>query len=259
MRAMCTADRALRERAVGMPAAAPATAERRAKALLEAHGERFASRGTRAGDHEIDTDGLATSLMDLFRRTGDAQVFESLASLCAAQLLRRVRMRARYLQGHVDPHEIVQDVLINIYRYPDRFDASRPGAFRAWSSMIVDNAVRRSVRRHHTGPRLQPVDLLALAPDPLSPEPMQEAIDHEALEADLRTYCVFLGLYLNAYQTLSARERHVLQMVEVHGMRYAQLASTLRIRAETLKMVVFRARRRIAERMGTLARGASQR
>ena len=39
--------------------------------------------------------------------------------------------RARYLDPAVDPQELLQDAFINIYRYPDRFDASRPGAFRA--------------------------------------------------------------------------------------------------------------------------------
>jgi len=41
----------------------------------------------------------------------------------------------------------------------------------------------------------------------------------------------------------------VLQMVEVRRMRYAELAAVLGIRPEALKMVVFRARKRLYERM----------
>ncbi len=38
-------------------------------------------------------------------------------------------------------------------------------------------------------------------------------------------------------------------MVEVNGMRYAELAETMSIRPEALKMVVFRARQRIMKRV----------
>jgi DNA-directed RNA polymerase specialized sigma24 family protein len=56
-------------------------------------------------------------------------------------------------------------------------------------------------------------------------------------------------MYLGAYEHLSDRERFVLHMVEVRGLRYAELAKTVGIRPEALKMVVFRARRRIAQRI----------
>mgnify|MGYP000337793664 CR=1 FL=1 len=48
----------------------------------------------------------------------------------------------------------------------------------------------------------------------------------------------------------SDRERFVLQMVEVRQTRYAELATVLGIRAEAIKMVVFRARKRIFDRIG---------
>ena len=55
----------------------------------------------------------------------------------------------------------------------------------------------------------------------------------------------------------SDRERFVLQMVEVERMRYAELGQLIGIRAETIKMVVFRARKRIFERIGNLMRPAA--
>jgi len=56
-------------------------------------------------------------------------------------------------------------------------------------------------------------------------------------------------MYLAAFQRLSDRERFVLEMVEVRGLRYAELADLVGIRPEALKMVVFRGRRRIAQRI----------
>ena len=52
-------------------------------------------------------------------------------------------------------------------------------------------------------------------------------------------------IYLHVFQHLSQREQFVLQMVEVRDMRYAELAKIIGIRPEALKMVVFRARKRI--------------
>jgi len=199
-------------------------------------------------------DGIATAVMDLYRRTGTDEAFEALIALCHDQLLRRVRSRTRFMGERVDADELLQDAFINIYRYPDRFDASRPGAFKAWSSTIVDNAVRRHLRRSLTGPdiRLRPIELLAQEPDRQHCEPAAQAIETESLERATSAFRLFLALYLTAYQSLSERERFVLQMVEVKDMRYAQLAGILDLRPEALKMVVFRARKRIFNRVSAI-------
>ena len=80
----------------------------------------------------------------------------------------------------------------------------------------------------------------------------QTAIDSEDCRIAADAYRLFLGLYLNAYHALSERERFVLQMVEVRGMRYAEVAKAIGIRPEALKMVVFRARRRIYARISAV-------
>ena len=199
-------------------------------------------------------DALATAVMDLFRRTGSRDVFEVLVRLCRDALRRRVRARVRFLGDRVDADELLQDAIINIYRYPDRFDACRPGAFKAWSSTIVDNAVRRHLRRTLTGPdvKLQPVELLAEEPDRIHRGPGAQAMESEAFEQVAAAYRLFLCFYLAAYQGLSERERFVLQMVETKGVRYAELALILRLRPEALKMVVFRARKRVLERVSSM-------
>jgi RNA polymerase sigma-70 factor, ECF subfamily len=193
----------------------------------------------------------ATALMDLFRRTGSSEVFEGLVQLVGAQLLCRIRSRLRFLGANLDPCEILQDTIINVYRYPDKFDACRPGAFAAWSSTIVDNTIRRAMRRTRSGPEvaLSSVEVLSQHPDVHSREPGLQAQDQEECAQALDSFRLVLLFYLSAFQTLSERERFVLQMVEVRQMRYAELAGILAIRPEALKMVVFRARKRIHERM----------
>lgn len=203
---------------------------------------------------EPTRDWVATQVMDLFRRTGSREVFETLVELTCDQMLQRVRTRMRFLGVAVDPAELLQDAYINIYRYPDRFDASRPGAFRAWSSAIVDNAVRRHLRGSRSGQHVQtrPIEVLAQEPDEGHRQPETQAMAREAHELASHAFSLFLWFYLAAFKSLSDRERFVLQMVEVEGMRYAELARVLHTRPEALKMVVFRARRRIFDRISVL-------
>lgn len=227
----------------------------RAEALLEQHGASIdAVPGALGGDETVRGAALATSLMDLFRRTGDAEVFDSLVQWSTPQLFARIRSRLRSLGAQYDPHEVLQDAFVNIYRYPDRFDASRPGAFAAWSSTIVDNAIRRQLRRRHSGPdvALSPTEVLCQQADTQQREPGLLAQDQEETAATARAFAVLLLCYFSAYQSLSPRERYVLQEVEVGGRRYGDLAGSLGIRPEALKMVVFRARKRIFDRIGHL-------
>jgi len=239
------------------PAAVSDRDEVRADELLSAHGVRWRrwAQETGAAPREV----LATLLMDLYRQTKSSEVFEALVRLTRAALLQRVRVRTRYQGDRIDGGELLQEALINIYRYPDRFDASRPGAFRAWSSTIVDNAVRRHLRRPLSSldVNLWPIEILAQEPDRRATEPGFQAMQAEATERCATAFRVFLCSYLHAYQQLSSRERFVLQMVEVRGLRYAQLAEVLEMRPEALKMVVFRARRRIFERMSADLRAAA--
>ena len=216
----------------------------------EAEARQLLARSGDPIESDATADAVSTRLMDLFRRTGAEEVFDCLVRLTSAQLLQRVRAKARYLGPGMDPEEIHQDVIINIYRYPDRFDARRPGAFRAWSSTIVDNTIRRHLRKSQAGHVvLRPAEILAEQADLSRPDPGQQAIEGEEYDNTVRAYRLFLFLYLEAFRTLSDRERFVLQMVEVRRMRYAQLATILGIRPEALKMVVFRARRRIADQI----------
>jgi RNA polymerase sigma factor (sigma-70 family) len=210
--------------------------------------------GADAPDDATRDAGLATSLMDLFRRTNDRDVFDGLVRLVGPQLHTRIRSRLRGMGSVFDAQEILQDTIVNIYRYPDRFQASRPGAFAAWSSTIVDNAIRRQMRRQRQG-----VDLALSAPEVLQEqqdfgtrEPSLLAQDHEECSATANAFALLLQCYLAAFKTLSDREQFVLQMVEVRAMRYAELATILAVRPEALKMIVFRARKRMFDRTAQL-------
>ena len=221
-----------------------------AEALL-AQRERSVDAPVGAAPASARVAAVATALMDEYRRTRCPEAFESLVRLSWSRLYGRVCSRLRSLGVRLDPNEVLQDTIINVYRYPDRFDAARPGAFAAWSSTIVDNTIRRQLRRQRGGAalRLVPEEQLVQQPDRKSRGPDLQAQDREECAQTLIALQLLLAAYLAAFEQLSERERFVLQMVEIKGMRYAQLAQILQIRPEALKMVVFRARRRILERM----------
>lgn len=231
----------------------------RAAALLGQYGGSVAAiPGVAEADRAGRDAALATALMDLFRVTGDRDVFDCLVQWATPMLYARVRSRLRACGSTCDAHEILQDAFVNIYRYPDRFRAARPGAFAAWSSTIVDNAIRRQVRHLRRGPGLTMIasEVLQDCADECLREPSLQAQDHEECEATVNAYALLLQGYLVAFRALSDRERFVLEMVEVRGLRYAELAQVLGIRPEALKMVVFRARKRIFDRVGAWLRGA---
>ncbi len=220
----------------------------RAHQLLGLHGAE--ALAACAVDDATRDAGLATSLMDVFRTTADREVFDCLVQWVGPQLHARIRSRLRGMGAMFDAHEILQDTIVNIYRYPDRFLASRPGAFAAWSSTIVDNAIRRQMRCQRQG-----LDVALSAPEVLQEhadlaarEPCLAAQDNEECSATAHAFGLLLLCYLAAFKTLSEREQFVLQMVEVRSMRYAELATLLAIRPEALKMIVFRARKRIFDR-----------
>lgn len=235
----------------------PAEALGRAERVLALHGADVLDIPGAAASPASWRAAVATALMDLFRRSADPEAFEALVQLSGPALLSRVRLRLRFLGAHFDPSEVLQDAIINIYRYPDRFEASRPGAFAAWSSTIVDNTIRRQLRKSRSGIdlTLRPAEMLEQHADGHAREPAMQAQDREECAQTLTAFHLLLQFYLNAFQGLSERERFVLQMVEVRQLRYAELATILGIRPEALKMVVFRARKRIHDRMVTTMLG----
>lgn len=214
-----------------------------------------------SGDAARRDAAMATALMDAFRRTRDPEAFDGLVRWAGPQLRARVRSRLRSLGAMLDPNEVWQDTIVNIYRYPDRFLASRPGAFAAWSSTIVDNAIRRHLRRskRDLGMTLRDPEALQEQADTTMREPSIEAENNEECLATASAYGLVLQAYLQSFHRLGERERFVLQMVEVRCMRYAELAQILGIRPEALKMVVFRARKRIHEHLQRLLGGAVDR
>jgi RNA polymerase sigma-70 factor (ECF subfamily) len=203
-------------------------------------------------------DALSTRLMETFRRQTGRAAFGLLYELNSQHLLVQVAGRLRRYASKADPRDVLQEVFFNIYRYPHRFNAEREDAFRVWSAMIVRNTVLKHLRALGRGGRSEvPLEDLSEQPEVQTQSPLIGAIERESTHECARVYLVYLHLYLRFYSMLSERERAALHLVEVRESSYREAADELGIKLENLKMVIFRARRKIHRSMRRVFDGLS--
>ncbi|MBL8858208.1 MAG: sigma-70 family RNA polymerase sigma factor [Planctomycetes bacterium] len=213
----------------------------------------------RAREGEALRDAASTRLMEMFRLKTGRATFGLLYELNCQHLLVQVAGRLRRYSSKADPRDVLQEVFFNIYRYPHRFNAEREDAFRVWSAMIVRNTVLKHLRSAGRGGRSEvPFEDLSEQPEVRgNSSPLSGAIERESRGECTRVYLTYLHLYLKFYRMLSERERAALQMVEVQDFSYRQAADELGIKLENLKMVIFRARRKIHRAMRRVFDGMS--
>jgi RNA polymerase sigma factor (sigma-70 family) len=195
-------------------------------------------------------DAVSTRLMECFKNSRNRQCFGLLYELNGAHLILQVVSRLRRYSSQADPHDVLQEVFVNVYRYPHRFDSTRDDAFRVWSAMIVRNTVLKHLRSQGKGGRVEvPFQDLTDHPQGSQGGPLGDVIEEESHRECSRVYLTYLQLYLRFYSMLSERERRALYLVEVRDTSYREAAQELSIKLENLKMVIFRARRKIHRAM----------
>ncbi len=201
-------------------------------------------------------DSVSTRLMEAFRLRAGRATFGLLYELNCAHLLVQVSSCLRRYGSRTDPRDVLQEVFFNVYRYPHRFNSERDDAFRVWSAMIVRNTVLKHLRSQgRRGQSEIPVEDLSDQPEALASTPLGGAIEREASRECGRVYLTYLHLYLEFYAMLSDRERQAIHLVEVDELSYRETAERLAIKLENLKMVIFRARRKIHRSMRRVFEG----
>ena len=206
--------------------------------------------------YEEVRDAVSTRLMELYRTQHSSAAFGLLYELNRQHLLQQVTGRLRRYQSRSDPQDVLQEVFFNVYRYPHRFNAQRVDAFRVWTATIVRNTVLKHLRSLSRSGRAEVAfDDLPDQPAPSSPSPLSGAIEQESRHECARVYLTYLQLYLRFYSMLSERERRAIHLVEVEGQSYRAAAADLEIKLENLKMVIFRARRKIHRSMRRVFEG----
>lgn len=208
-------------------------------------------------DAENVRDALSTLLMDLFRLHESRTAFGLLYELNGQHLVQQVAARLRRYQSRADARDVLQEVFFNIHRYPHRFNAEREDAFRVWTSMIVRNTVLKHLRSRNRGRSEVAIDDLPEPTEEGVRNPLGDVVEAESIEECNRVYVTYLHLYMHFFNQLSPREREAITLVEVHDRSYREAAEQLQIKLENLKMVIFRARRKIHRSMRRVFDGLS--
>ncbi|MHC4850664.1 MAG: RNA polymerase sigma factor [Planctomycetota bacterium] len=191
-------------------------------------------------------DLVSSCLMNCYRNTGEPKVFAMLFDLNRASFLQAIHGKVRRSAGQVDPQDVLQEVFLNIYRYPRRSLCEHADSFRNWGHRIVRNTMLKFFKGEARLQRFTPLDEdVGQRADPHNRTPYRCAVEGESAELVDFAYLVYLNLYLVHFKRLSEKEQCALRMVEVEGASYKETAACLGIRLENLKMVIFRGRRKI--------------
>lgn len=198
-----------------------------------------------ATEHERQ-DWISTCLMDTYKRTGDRRAFALLFELNERSFMQAILARVRRGVVTIDANDVQQEVFLNIYRYPHRFQAERADSFRNWGHRIVRNTLLKFLKGQARQSRFATLtDDMGQCTDDRARSPYRSALEAESADIVDCAYFIYLNLYLIHFEQLSAKEKRALTLVEVEGASYKEAAAELGIRLENLKMVIFRGRRKI--------------
>lgn len=201
--------------------------------------------GVQISSSREQADWLSTCLMETYKNTGEASVFALLFELNQPVFLVALQSHLRRSTCRIDAADVLQEVFLNIYRYPHRFVSDRADAFRNWGHRIVRNTLLKFLRGESRVQRQRSIDDEFQCVDERARSPLRAASDGEGAAVVNLAYVLYLELYLLHFGRLSEKEQRALTMVEVENRSYRDTAVELAIKVENLKMVVFRGRRKI--------------
>jgi len=213
---------------------------RRARELAERTADtRLAERATQVGEASLET-----RLMANYRDTSEHEAFSLLYELTHQNIHQLVSRWSRGANRAIDTDDIVQEVFLAIYRYPTGFRDTDHRAFAKWSYSIVRNTTLRHLRS--TGASALTTEALCeTVADPDRPSPLADLVDKEEHALGKRLWFLFVAAYQQSFLRLSERERLAIRMTYDEGRPDDEVSSALGVKPESLKMIVWRAHRKI--------------
>ncbi len=88
---------------------------------------------------------ISTCLMRCYKHSRDLQAVDLLFKLNRTRFLGAIRTRIR--QSHLDANDVMQEVFLNILRYPARFRPESAESFRNWGYRIVRNTTSKLIKK----------------------------------------------------------------------------------------------------------------
>ena len=196
----------------------------------------------RVSPSRVDATELA-ALVDPCR-SGDPQAWEAFVRHFQGRMFA---LAYSYAGDREDARDLAQDIFIRLYETRDQWvsgDEFLPWLFRVARNRSIDYLRRRKVR---TPALTVPDDALADLPDH-APTPEAHAVA-QAVASDRRS------LLHAAMRGLSAINREIVVLRDVHGLSVQHVASVLGIPVGTVKSRASRARVELTEKVLALSRG----
>lgn len=210
----------------------------------------FISQADESGLQETQNDSLNTCLMENFKNFGNSIAFSLLYELNYKNFSVSIYNKIRKYYFLLDTSDILQEVFFNIYRYPYRFKADKPEAFRNWTHTIIRNTIIKHLKNQSRVGRVELAgEELSEKVDRTATTPLRGAMNQEGEKEVTRAFILYMYVYLAVYNRLSIKERKALFLVEVKGLSYKDASTEMEIKLENLKMVIFRARKKIFRSM----------
>ena len=176
-------------------------------------------------------------------RAGDGPAWEAFVRQVQGRMFA---LAYSYAGDREDARDLAQEIFVRLYEARSQWPAGDeflPWLFRVARNRSVDYLRRRSVRRPAS--TVDEAEIAGLA----DPAPGAEA---QAIDADRRS------LLRVALRGLSAINREIVVLRDVHGLPIQQVASILGVPLGTVKSRASRARVELAERVLALSRGRGE-
>ena len=163
-------------------------------------------------------------------RQGDTAAFDAIFRTWYGPL---VGTAERMLGDRAVAEELVQDVMLELWRR--RASLAADGSAQAYLFQATRNRVLNHLRHRRIEQRSEPEVQSAAAPSPQA----DAAVVQEELDMALQ----------RAVQALPDRCREVFELSRVHGLKYAEIATTLGISVKTVEAQMGKALRTLRERL----------
>jgi RNA polymerase sigma-70 factor, ECF subfamily len=199
---------------------------------------------------------VCDQLMESYRIQGSSEAFGLLYQINRSRFTRIIQLLLRGKAKALDADDVLSEVFLAIYLYPNRFRAEKQNAFRNWSYSIIRNKVfrmSRACRRDNVSVE----EFEEVLEDESQPEPVEMLTRTEDHREFVRDYVFMLMCYRQFYdRVINDRERRALWMVDVEGRSYTDASVALNVRIGNFKMILCRARKKIRRAFEAMAPAA---
>jgi RNA polymerase sigma-70 factor (ECF subfamily) len=185
-------------------------------------------------------------------RAQDENALAELSSMYGAKIYQ---LAFRYMRNHEDAEEVVQDVLLKVFRKIEMFRGD--SALSSWVYRITFNTAMSRLRRTRLS-RLAEVTELEIGtslgddgPGAVDPADWSQMADEAMLRQELRERVVA------AVGDLPAIYREPVILRDLRGMSTEEASTQLRVKDQTLKSRLHRGRLLLRERLADFADGLS--